>query len=325
MPGGANWNYPTTSRNYNTEVLPDIKTRDEDAITLLGGTAPTNLPVGAIKYNRATSEIQEWDGANFNNRIFAITSGGTGASDATNARTNLGIGSLGTQNSNAINVTGGSISNLTTLGVSGNATISGTLTVSSTAANAITVGGGLRAGTGNVNIIGTDGRIPALTSTYIADLSAISSAIPSGAIIMFDVACPAGFTRYVALDGKFPRGNSVAGGTGGASSYVSDSQGSHTHSMSGSTGSTGIDHFHNVYGSTGDDSGLGWLAQLGGAPTTNVSAHTHQHDININTSSPSATDHTHSAGSLTANSAGAHTHTTSVTPPYYDVVWCKKN
>lgn len=39
----------------------------------------------------------------------AIADGGTGASDASGARTNLGLGSIATQNSNNVNITGGSI------------------------------------------------------------------------------------------------------------------------------------------------------------------------------------------------------------------------
>jgi hypothetical protein len=39
----------------------------------------------------------------------AVADGGTGASDASGARTNLGLGSIATQNSNNINITGGSI------------------------------------------------------------------------------------------------------------------------------------------------------------------------------------------------------------------------
>jgi len=46
-----------------------------------------------------------------------------------------------------------------------------TATLSSTAADALDVAGGITAGTGNVAIIGTDGRLPALSTTYLANLS----------------------------------------------------------------------------------------------------------------------------------------------------------
>lgn len=46
----------------------------------------------------------------------AVADGGTGASDAAGARTNLGLGTLATQNANNVNITGGSISGITFTG-----------------------------------------------------------------------------------------------------------------------------------------------------------------------------------------------------------------
>lgn len=45
---------------------------------------------------------------------------------------------------------------------------------------------------------------------------ATSPAIPSGMIAMFDTDCPANWTRFSALDDKFPQGAVAYGGTGGA-------------------------------------------------------------------------------------------------------------
>lgn len=42
----------------------------------------------------------------------AVADGGTGASDASGARTNLGLGTIATQNSNNVSITGGAISNV---------------------------------------------------------------------------------------------------------------------------------------------------------------------------------------------------------------------
>ncbi len=55
----------------------------------------------------------------------AIAQGGTGASNAGAARTNLGLGSLATQAGNAVTITGGSVSGLASLGVTGNADVGG--------------------------------------------------------------------------------------------------------------------------------------------------------------------------------------------------------
>jgi hypothetical protein len=55
--------------------------------------------------------------------------------------------------------------------------------ISSTGASALDVGGGINAGTGNVGIVGTDGRIPAISSTYFASLSGANlTSIPESAI-----------------------------------------------------------------------------------------------------------------------------------------------
>ena len=47
----------------------------------------------------------------------AVADGGTGAATAANARTNLGLGSIATQNANTVNITGGNISGITDLAI----------------------------------------------------------------------------------------------------------------------------------------------------------------------------------------------------------------
>lgn len=69
----------------------------------------------------------------------AIADGGTGASTAAAARTNLGLGSIATQDSSTVAVTGGSI-NGTTVGATTAASVRGT-TVSATTSLGVTAGG----------------------------------------------------------------------------------------------------------------------------------------------------------------------------------------
>ena len=54
----------------------------------------------------------------------AINNGGTGGSDAPSARSNLGLGSIATQNANAVAITGGSISGITALPIASGGTAS---------------------------------------------------------------------------------------------------------------------------------------------------------------------------------------------------------
>jgi len=55
------------------------------------------------------------------------------------------------------------------------------VTITGTGASALDVGGGINAGTGNVGIIDATGKIPALSSTYLADLSGANLTGLSGA------------------------------------------------------------------------------------------------------------------------------------------------
>lgn len=107
----ANWSNPTITTQYDVFVS-EAKDRDVDSATMFLN-APTNQPTGAIKLIRSPVKLQEWDGAAWQEKALSVDGGGTGAATAAGARTNLGIGTMGTQNSNAIAVTGGTISGIT--------------------------------------------------------------------------------------------------------------------------------------------------------------------------------------------------------------------
>ena len=85
----------------------------------------------------------------------AIADGGTGASDAAGARTNLGLGSLALQDASAVNITGGTITGTTFTG-----SLAGITTLAATTVTATTVNGGNLSLAGNTLIsTNTDGNI----------------------------------------------------------------------------------------------------------------------------------------------------------------------
>jgi hypothetical protein len=88
-----------------------------------------------------------------------------------------------------------------------------TAVITNTDATALTVGGGITAGTGSVGIVDTTGKIPALSSTYFASLAGTNlTGIP-----------PAGITGTAATLGgnSFTAAQSVIGGVGISTSATS--------------------------------------------------------------------------------------------------------
>ena len=178
----------------------------------------------------------------------------------------------------------------------------------------------------------------------------LASAV-SGMIAMFAGACPNGWTRYTALDGRFPKGapSGVTSplNTGGSTthshgysqvpshSHTVPSGGSHGHTMQsagghGHTVPSGGAHYHVL--TIKDSSGGGNRAEAGQdtgsiyTTSTNTDG-SHGHTVNSNGS------HAH-----TVDSGGAHTHTTNAAgvaspttnsangePPYKEVVFCQKD
>lgn len=118
----ADWNTPTTGTDY-LDVLDNLKARDVNSGTLFSDslTAATNIPTGAIRYNRASNKFQEWSGAAWVDKILSVAGGGTGSTTAAGARTALGLGSMATQAASGVAITGGSISGVTISGLDASA------------------------------------------------------------------------------------------------------------------------------------------------------------------------------------------------------------
>ncbi|MCD4813763.1 hypothetical protein K8S19_08745 [bacterium] len=130
---------------------------------------------------------------------------------------------------------------------------------------------------------------------YAMSVAGGQNAVPQGAIILWRGAtCPIGYKRVGEFDGKFVRGASEYGATGGSETHTHTMQeaGSHNHSYSGTTSE--------------EDSVTEGENSSGNRVADNHHRHTY---------------------SGTTSSNGQHTHTVddaSSLPPYIDCVFCEK-
>jgi microcystin-dependent protein len=256
------------------------------------------------------------------------------AESGATARTSLGLGSIATQNSNAVTITGGSISGITDIAVADGGT------GASTAANArtnlgVAIGTDVQAWDANLDQIAaltpTDGNfIVGNGATWVVEsgntvlqsigvtatttelnvldgvtattaelnlLSGQTSLVPAGVIVMWSGAVgsiPTGWSLCDGTNGTPDLRNRFVVGAG--STYAVDATGGsdsvtlseaqipgHTHSVSGTTASDGA-HTHNVSGNT-----------------SNTGAHTH----NVSGNTSNTGDHAHNGST---SNTGSHSH-----------------
>ena len=119
----------------------------------------TNVTLTTVPSNYLTISGQE-----ITSGIVPIALGGTGATTATSARATLGLGSIATQNSDNISITGGAITGITDIAIADGGTGASTATG---ARNNLGLGSIATQGSDNVTITG--GEITGITDIAIAD------------------------------------------------------------------------------------------------------------------------------------------------------------
>lgn len=103
-------------QSATTNTVNTIVSRDASG-NFSAGTITANL-VGNVTGNITGNGTGTWTGNASNvNGVVAITNGGTGATTASAARTNLGLGDMSLQNPGSVNITGGSVTNIVDLAI----------------------------------------------------------------------------------------------------------------------------------------------------------------------------------------------------------------
>jgi len=165
--GGTSSNTPAGARN--NLGIGNIATQNNSEINITGGTIDSvSITGGTI--SGLTNPL-------------AVASGGTGAANAGNARVNLGLGTVSTQNADNVNITGGNISGLniplpvSSGGTGGNTQVTaraglGLGSISTQNANAVGITGGTMVGItqfNGANVTITSGSISGIIPLAVAD------------------------------------------------------------------------------------------------------------------------------------------------------------
>jgi hypothetical protein len=139
---------------------------------------------------------------------------------------------------------------------------------------------------------------------------------PAGMISMFEGACPDGWTRYTPLDGRFPRGSTLAGAQGGAEEHA------HSFDITARTSKDGA-HAHPLAAGEPIEVDAGFFGHIG----------IHEGFLQAFEEAGRVREKASRAQAIT-EPAESHDHLISVQgdseaapslPPYLDLVFCKKD
>jgi len=190
------------------DTNPDNNT-DINSINIAEGCAPSGIN-NAIR--QLMSDLKDWYAGTSGDSL-AVGGGGTGATTASGARTNLGLGTIATQNSNNVTVTGGSISGITDLAVADGGT------GASSAADART----------NLGlVIGTDVAGIASTQSFTRAQRGAITALTDGATITADFAVANNFSVTLGGNRTLANPSNQTAGQSGVIVITQDGTGSRT-------------------------------------------------------------------------------------------------
>ena len=170
---------PIAISNTQVSGLGTMSTQNASSVAITGGNI-NGTTIGAT--TPAQAYFTTISGGTWQGTPIGLTYGGTGATNAADARTNLGLGSMATQNANTVSITGGSINGVaignsnpqsgsfTTLSASGTFSV-GTITAGTWNGNAIGVAYG---GTGATDAATARTNLGAAASGANSDITSLS-------------------------------------------------------------------------------------------------------------------------------------------------------